>query len=199
MFWIFSQSLNNINMFGLYILIFGIFLALLEIEIEGEHGWAKNLPTWRKTKNNAPLGFLRNITGYHLTLNLMILALNHIFFIGLYGYTGIVDELFILWFTAFLIIYWDFLWFILNPHFTIQKFEKEHIPWYTDSRWIMWFPLDYWYGIGISVWFALLGYSMDTEDFFEEYMITFALGILVWCMVFFASPLYHKWYHFIRK
>lgn len=186
-------------MFWLYILIFGIFLALLEIEIEGENGWAKNLPTWRRTKNNAPIGFLRNLTGYHLILNLMILSLNHVFFIGLYGYTWLVGELFIFAFTAFLIIYWDFLWFLLNPHFTVNKFEKEHIPWYTDSRWIMGFPIDYWYGIGLSIFLALLGYSMNLSGLMEEYVATCAIGVLIWCVVFFASPLYHKWYHFMRR
>lgn len=112
-------------------------MALLEIEIEGKNGWAENLPTWRKINQKAPIGFLRNLTGYHLILNLMILCLNHIIFVGFFGFIGISDELFILAFHIFLLIYWDFLWFILNPHFTIKKFKKEHIFWYTDSRWIM--------------------------------------------------------------
>ncbi len=113
---------------------------------------------------------------------------------------GIVGELFIFAFSSFLIIYWDFLWFILNPHFTIKKFEKEHIPWYTDSRWIAGFPIDYWYGIGISVALALLGYSMTSGGgLMEEYMVTGAIGLLVWCITFFASPLYHAWYHLMRR
>lgn len=120
---------------------------MLEIEIEGESGWAKNLPTWRKINKNAAIGFLRNMTGYHAVLFLMILFLNHIIFIGFFGFSGISDECFILAFHLFLITYWDFLWFVLNPHFTIKKFKKEHILWYTDSRWIMGFPIDYWYAI----------------------------------------------------
>jgi len=110
---------------------------MLEIEIEGEYGWAKNLPTWRKINKNAPLSFLRNMTGYHAVLVLMILCLNHIVFIGFFGFIGFSDELYILAFQLFLMIYWDFLWFVLNPHFTIKKFRKEHVLWYTDSEWIM--------------------------------------------------------------
>ncbi len=73
-------------MFTLYILVFGILLALLEIEIEGKHGWAKNLPTWRKDSSSS-LVFLRSITGYHSILFLMILFLNHIVYIGFFGWS----------------------------------------------------------------------------------------------------------------
>jgi len=30
-----------------YFYIIAIFLAILEIQIEGKHGWAEKLPTWR--------------------------------------------------------------------------------------------------------------------------------------------------------
>ena len=184
----------------MYILIFGLFLALLEIEIEGEHGWAKNLPTWRKTYKNAPIGFLRNITGYHSILLLMILCLNHIVFIGFFGYIGLSDELFILAFHFFLLIYWDFLWFVLNPHFTLKKFKKEHIPWYTDARWMMGFPIDYWYGILFSILLALGGLVIEGNTIiFMEYVLTGIMGLFVWFLITFSSPVYHAWYTFMRK
>lgn len=134
-------------MFITYILTFGLLLALLEIEIEGEHGWAKNLPTWRKNNPGGSFGFMRNITGYHLMLTLINLFLIHIVYVSIFGWYGFVDEILIIAYYMFLTIYWDFLWFILNPHFTWKRFRKEHIPWYTDSAWIMGFPVDYWYTI----------------------------------------------------
>lgn len=187
-------------MFWLYILLFGIFLALLEIEIEGKHGWAKNLPTWRKNTKNASLGFLRSITGYHAILFLMILFLNHIVYIGFFGWNDITDEIMILAFHLFLITYWDFLWFILNPHFTYKKFKQEHIPWYTDSNWIMGFPIDYWYsgwlaGLLVGLNFLINGHSQVIDQFFTVLII----GGLIWLSLIFVSPIYHAWYHFMRR
>ena len=187
-------------MFWLYILVFWIFLAMLEIEIEGEYGWAKNLPTWRKINKNAPLSFLRNMTGYHAVLVLMILCLNHIVFIGFFGFIGFSDELYILAFQLFLMIYWDFLWFVLNPHFTIKKFRKEHVLWYTDSEWIMWFPIDYWYALGGSLVLATWGLLLEQNTLiFSEYAMTALLGMVIWVTAVYSSPLYHRWYTFMRK
>jgi len=35
-----------------YFYLIGFFLAILEIQIEGEHGWAAKLPTWRPPKES---------------------------------------------------------------------------------------------------------------------------------------------------
>ena len=187
-------------MFGIYTLIFGIFLALLEIEIEWKNGWAQNLPTWRKVNTKAPMSFLRNLTGYHSTLMLMILCLHHVVFIGFYWYFWPSDEFFILAFYFFLLIFWDFLWFVLNPHFTLKKFKKEHIIWYTDSKWIFGFPIDYWYGIIGSIILALFGWLVQENALiFVDYILTGILGTLIWGVTIVVSPLYHRWYHFMRK
>ena len=75
------------------------------------------------------------MTGYHITLFVMILILNHIVFIGIVDQYTLAHEFFILAFHLFLIIYWDFLWFVLNPHFTLKKFQKQYIPWYQHVEW----------------------------------------------------------------
>lgn len=187
-------------MFQLYILLFGIMLAMLEIEIEGEHGWAKHLPTWRKYRENSSLGFLRNVTGYHTILFLMILFLNHIVYIGFFSWNGIVDEMMIIAFHLFLIIYWDFLWFVLNPHFTYQKFKQEHVAWYTDSRWLAGFPMDYWYALGLSGTLAGFAFLIEgNSPVLEQYLMTCLIGGLIWAGLIFASPIYHRWYHFMRR
>jgi hypothetical protein len=85
--------------------------ALLEIQIEGEHGWAERLPTWRRRVGNAV------ITGYHVFLALTILVLFHApYFLGRCALTW-RDETTIL---AMLILFWvleDSLWFFLNTRF----------------------------------------------------------------------------------
>ena len=78
---IFTQQ--DILLQSLHIFAACIALAFVEIQIEGEHGWAKNLPTWRGQPEWAAPGSLffamvRNtfrwfsggneITGYHLSL-----------------------------------------------------------------------------------------------------------------------------------
>ena len=62
-----------------FIVLVAALLALLEIQIEGREGWAKNLPTWRLrgTWLNRLLG-RQEFTGYHLHLNLLMLALFHL-------------------------------------------------------------------------------------------------------------------------
>ena len=38
-----------------FVLLIAYFMAKLEINIEGKHGWAENLPTWRKkSKMSSP-------------------------------------------------------------------------------------------------------------------------------------------------
>jgi len=186
-------------MFAFYILVFWILLALLEIEIEWEHGWAKHLPTWRKNRESS-LWFLRSITWYHTILFLMILFLNHIVYIGFFGWTGIVDEIMIIAFHLFLIIYWDFLWFVLNPHFTYKKFKQEHIPWYTDSEWFAGFPIDYWYALGVSGTLAGFAFLMNWYSWvIEQFLLAGWAGWFIWVSLIFVGPLYHRWYHFIRQ
>lgn len=41
-------------------------LAHLEIQIEGSHGWAEKLPTWRWDSRAVRRWFGKPVTGYHL-------------------------------------------------------------------------------------------------------------------------------------
>lgn len=112
-------------------------LAKLEIQIEGKDGWAKNLPTWRKKNWITKILYSETpITGYHFWLLLMIFLFFHLpFFAGIPW--SLKSELEVL---ASLIFFWiieDFLWFVLNPHYGIKKFNPQNIPWH--SSW--WGPL----------------------------------------------------------
>lgn len=95
----------------LFTYLFGlsILFAYLEIQIEGNEGWAKNLPTWRIQYR----GF--EFTGYHLSMWIFLLILLHFpfFFIP----WSLKFEFFILSFYFILSILEDSFWFLLNKDF----------------------------------------------------------------------------------
>jgi hypothetical protein len=84
-------------------------LAYLEIQIEGKHGWATQLPTWRYNAS----GFV--LTGYHLSLWAFILLILHLPFIFVSWKPSL--ECFILSFFVLLLLVEDALWFFLNRGF----------------------------------------------------------------------------------
>ena len=47
-------------------------ISWLEIEIEGTHGWASKLPTWRRS---SILCATRPLTGYHISLSLVLISM----------------------------------------------------------------------------------------------------------------------------
>lgn len=69
---------------NIYIFILAVFLAILEIQIEGPHGWAKNLPTWRPKSKGLILRLYqklmsdREATGYHMVMFTFVLLMFHL-------------------------------------------------------------------------------------------------------------------------
>jgi hypothetical protein len=88
--------------------------ALLEIQIEGRHGWAQKLPTWRIENRWIRTFYKKPITGYHLYAQGFIFLMAHVpFGLSLVPW-NLHDELRIL---SFVVLFWileDFLWFILG-------------------------------------------------------------------------------------
>jgi hypothetical protein len=146
-------------------LLFTLFLAggatafaLLEIQIEGDAGWAANLPTWR-VENRWTRLLLggRPLTGYHAWAQLFVLIAVHLpFGLALTPWTARAEARVV----AFLILFWileDFLWFVLNPSYRLRGFRKSGVHWHAGAWW--WFmPREYWLflppGIALYVWSA---------------------------------------------
>ena len=63
---------------GLYFFAIAFVLAQLEIQIEGAHGWAEKLPTWRWQTPAVLRWAGKPITGYHVFLLLFILLFMHL-------------------------------------------------------------------------------------------------------------------------
>ncbi|HUF11908.1 MAG TPA: hypothetical protein VMN78_02285 [Longimicrobiales bacterium] len=142
--------MHHIVFFGLLAAV-SVAFALLEIQIEGGHGWASGLPTWR-IRNRWTERFLgaRAITGYHLYAHVFVLLLVHL------PYAVVPDawdwrvELRIL---AFLILFWileDFLWFVLNPRYRLRRFRPQYVWWHAASWWGP-MPRDYWLFIPVGI------------------------------------------------
>ena len=134
--------------------------ALLEVQIEGKNGWAGQLPTWRLSKNLK--GWMRMfvdpkkpITGYHVYMWLMLLLLVHIPF--LLTPWSFQKELYIISFYILFLSLEDFLWFIFNPHYGWENFNKDEVSWHTV--WLFGLPLQYWikFPIGIILYLKATG------------------------------------------
>ena len=128
-------------LFG-WILLLSFFFAKLEIQIEGEDGWAANLPTWRIERHWLLDLFWggRPMTGYHAwAFSFMALAFHLPVF--LQGQWTLRLEARILGSLMFFWVWEDLWWFALNPAFGLRKFRPEHIPWH--KRWRCCVPVDY--------------------------------------------------------
>ena len=124
------------------IVLLAFLFAKLEIQIEGPHGWAAGLPTWRlpKTSPWRRLFGGREVTGYHVYAFAFMAAVFHLPLLYLQT-PGLRIEARIL---ASLGLFWtleDFLWFALNPAFGLRRFRREHVPWH--PHWFCGIPVDY--------------------------------------------------------
>lgn len=125
----------------LFLFLIAFILAKLEINIEGKHGWAKNLPTWQiKNKVTSFIYGDLPLTGYHFWLMMFILVFLHFpFFI--FKEWSLSIELRALSLFFFIWLVEDFLWFVLNPDYGFKKFNKENITWH--HQWFTKIPISY--------------------------------------------------------
>lgn len=178
---------SNLLIEILYLFLIGLVFAGLEIQIEGKDGWASALPSWRPSPARLPskiyraLLFGKDITGYHLLIFTLLLTILH------YPYfTGkawdLISELKTFSYFFLLSIVWDFLWFILNPHYGLPRFfKRENIWWH--KRWFLFLPIDYWFGLMIS---ALL------YPGFKEWLQVLALFLFLTLVVVVSKLIYGK-------
>jgi len=132
--------------------------ARVEIEIEGDAGWAANLPTWRIEEH--PLLDIfwggRAMTGYHLWMFSFIGVFFHfpLFFMGEWSLqleARVAASVMLFWIVE------DFLWFVFNPAFGWRRFKQEHVNWH--KRWSCGAPIDYWIFGALSVLLFWYGYG----------------------------------------
>lgn len=125
-----------------WIALLGLFFAMTEIQIEGAHGWAASLPTWRIEKHWLLDVFWggRPMTGYHAWVFPFMFLAFHL--------PIVVNDTFSWRLEArclgSLMLFWiveDFLWFVLNPAYGLARFNPHSIPWH--KHWLVGVPVDY--------------------------------------------------------
>lgn len=128
--------------FFLFLSVAAMLFALLEIQIEGKHGWAEDLPTWkRRNPLHDLIPWPRYLTGYHLYFWSFIFVLMH-FAYFLSAPLNLKNEIAVLEAYSFLLLLEDFLWFVLNPRWGLKKFLTHDAPWHTHK--IFYVPKVYW-------------------------------------------------------
>ncbi len=177
----------------LYLFLISLILAALEIQIEGDAGWAANLPTWKPSyskwysKLYRKIMAEKDITGYHILVFSLVLSILHYpYFIG--KAWSWFSELSTLSLFLIVCIVWDFLWFVLNPHYGFGRFRAEHILWH--KKWVLFMPIDYIIGLIIS---ALL-YTRFTLDWIllKEWLSVIILFLILTIGVVIFSIITHR-------
>ena len=183
---------------SLVLFVVALLLALVEIEIEGKHGWAEKIPTWYRTTGfgGKLWGFImggKPLTGYHLFMNALILMMFHLDFFAESEWS-VKKELMVLAKYGVMATFWDFLWFVLNPYYGIRKYKRKNVWWFAKSHWIFGlFPIDYAMGLGFSLILAYLGERLEDGLVLIGLFFSFTLIIII------VSPLYRRWHIVMRK
>ena len=97
---------------------------------------------------------------------------------------------------------WDFLWFVLNPHYGVGKFKKESVWWHAKSHWLFNItPFDYVFGWGLSVFLAGIASWLAGE----QNLLMGHLWLMGWFALFtgitivFVGPAYRRWHQYMRR
>lgn len=122
-------------------------LARVEIHIEGAHGWAVNLPTWRwGPKWWLDLTNGKELTGYHLWLTLFLIGMFHLPLV-------FAEPSRALWAkcaAAYMLVtsVWDLQWFVWNPAWGFSALRTREVPWF--RRKLGGIPVDYFMSYAVS-------------------------------------------------
>lgn len=126
-----------------FVLLLAFFFAKVEIQIEGAEGWAVNLPTWRIEQHLLLTLFWggRAMTGYHAWMFTFIALIFHLPLVMMGDLSWLLEARVL----SCIMLFWvveDFLWFVMNPAFGLQRFKPAIVTWH--PHWVLGAPVEYW-------------------------------------------------------
>ena len=180
-----------------------LWFALIEIEIEGAHGWALRLPTWFRTRGPAgriygALSGGKPLTGYHLFMASLPLVFLHLPFGYGADWSAAAEVMVFATYMAFA-IGWDYLWFILNPAYGLREFRRGRVWWYRGA-WIGPLPFEYYAAVAGSFVLALIAWPIGggADTLAQQGRLVGGLALL--CVVAMAlAPAYRRGYRWMRR
>ena len=144
-------------LFAIAVLWVSYCFAELEIAIEGPHGWAQNLPTWRLPEGHWANALVcgKQLTGYHFWSIVFVFSVLHAPYLFVAPTWALEMQI-----LAFFSLFWvleDFLWFVRNPAFGMTNFRPDKIAWHV--KWWGFAPRDYFLGsaVGVALYAASIG------------------------------------------
>jgi hypothetical protein len=173
---------------GLFIV--AIWFAFLDTQVERkkdkkDYGWAKYLDCWRPKNPNSLIPRIysfvmegRELTGYHIAFfGGVFIFLHYPFLKGFPWNLG--EEFYTLSVFLLIMMFEDFLYFVLNPDFGVKRFKHQFIPWH--PRWFGPVPTGILIGIAVSIIFAIIAMFTGKINALERWGI--ALGIFLWLTI----------------
>lgn len=166
-----------------FVFLMSFIYALIEIEIEGKNGWMKGIPTPEIIK----LGN-KNMTLYHLYMLALIIItviFQNMMVFTLYSFLYSASNVLLVLFLE------DILWFIFNPHFTLDKYTKKDIWWHSEQPWYLGMPLH-----NYILTFIIITLSYITNNVYIFYNLIFSYFFIGISIV--LAPIYHKFYNYVH-
>lgn len=155
--------------------------SAIEIEMEGKHGWAEKLPTAKNV--------VGRFTLYHLLMMLFVTIVIGAIFLPRLACSCTPWQA-ALRFVFYLLLWFlveDFLWFVLNPYYTLARYDKQHVSWH--DRWIGdRMPT---HNVAGVLGLVLLAFLEGTWTLFGSLVVASGLAVLS-CI---GAPSYHKFYN----
>jgi hypothetical protein len=182
----------------LYLFGYALLFALVEIEIEGPHGWAERLPTWFRV--TTPVArfyglFMRGkpLTGYHAVMFVLPLWSFHIGFFGGVSWNWPAEAATLASYMVW-VVTWDLIWFLLNPPFGWRRFRRGEI-WWHGRTWIGRFPIDYW-GALVTSFAVAASARLVTSDagVLARHLVLCAGFTALTLATAAAAPAYMRWH-----
>ena len=161
------SKINN----GAFVFLISIIYSLIEIEMEGKNGWAKNLPTARNV--------IFTFTLYHLYMMAFVFLIFYQLFID-------KDIWMMTFYTTMFFYIEDFLWFVLNPYFTIKKYNSKNVKWH--KKWILGQPIENY------ISYLIFMFTYYNTNYKSEHTNSLIVIILLLSITVLLSPIYHKFY-----